>query len=294
MVEIRPSRKEDIFRQKEVWRSCFGDDERFIDLFYQTYYVPEETVVLLEEGQVASMAALLPMELRLPGGQHVQAGYVYALATDPAVQKKGFARHVLHYADFYLKELGRQCVILVPASPSLHRFFDTVDYRECFATRKVELLRTQLIPAHPKDTITPVEPAEYNRIRDSLLEGTFYVHYEENMIALQRDICRLSGPGADLYRITVDGVEGCAAVEYYQQDRVLVKELLLPPAQMSRAATQIARVVPVGHYHLRTPAFWEGLQGSYIQAFGMVKWYDPQQEQIWFREREGYLGFGFD
>ena len=294
MVEIRPSREADISRQKEIWRSCFGDDERFIDLFYQTYYVPKETVVLLDDGQMASMTALLPMELRLPNGERAQAGYVYALATDPALQKKGFARHVLRYADFYLKELGRQCVILVPASPSLHRFFDTVDYRECFATRKVELLRTQLVPAVAGDTIVSIEPAEYNRIRDTLLEGTFYVHYDEKMIALQRDICRLSGPGADLYRITVDGVEGCAAVEYYQRDRVLVKELLLPPAQMSRAATQISHMVPADHYHLRTPAFWEGLQGSYIQAFGMIKWYDSGQEQTWFQEREGYLGFGFD
>ena len=294
MIEIRQPKQEEVLRQKEVWQACFGDGEAFLDLVSQNYYGPKLTVVLLEVGQLSSMTVLLPMELRRPDGDRGQGGYVYALATDPAARKKGFARFVLRYADFYLKEQGKEAIFLVPASPSLHRFFQTAEYQECFATRKVELLRGQLSAPEAGDSIVPVGAETYNALRDTLLEGQFAIHYEDRLIRLQEDICRLSGPGAGLYRLEVGGVTGCAAVEYYQEDRILVKELLIPPAQMAGAAAQIAQVAPAGHYHLRTPSFWEGLPGSYIQAFGMMKWYDPAREKLWSREREGYLGLGFD
>ena len=86
------------------------------------------------------MAAMLPGAIELPDGTEVPVGYVYALATNPYMQGKGHARQLLRYADDFLQKRGDKAMVLVPASPSLHRFFEAVGMDECFATRKVEIL----------------------------------------------------------------------------------------------------------------------------------------------------------
>ena len=103
MIEIRPSRPGEEERQRELWRTAFGDEEEVIDCFYQCCYRSEDMLVLAEDGRICTMLALLPMELVAPAGQSASAWYVYALATDPDQRKKGFGRLLLHYADFYLR-----------------------------------------------------------------------------------------------------------------------------------------------------------------------------------------------
>ena len=60
------------------------------------------------------------------------------------MQGKGHARQLLRYADDFLQKRGDKAMVLVPASPSLHRFFEAVGMDECFATRKVEILTSAL------------------------------------------------------------------------------------------------------------------------------------------------------
>ncbi len=292
MIEIRPSRAAEVPAQKALWKTCFGDDGSFIDLFYGRYCRPEDVIVLLEDGNLRSMAAILPLGLHFPDGVTGRAGYIYALCTHPSSRKQGFIRELLNYADFYLKKSGMDCVTLVPAEASLHRFFGMLGFEECFSHRKAELERPMLPPPGENDSILPVEPEEYGRIRERLLKGRFHLSYQPSLLDFQRAFSRMFG--GDLYRLTVNGAEGCAVAEYFGSDRVLIKELLVPPESVAQAVAVLARALPASHYHQRTPALWEGLPGSSIQSFGMVKWYDPRLGRIWSRERHGYLGLGFD
>ena len=87
---------------------------------------------------------------------------------------------------------------------------------------------------------------------------------------------------------------GCAAIEYVQQRRLLVKELILSPENMGKAVEVIASQMEASRYHIRTPAFWDGLPGSYPQSFGMIKWYDQGLKNKWFNRQDAYLGLAFD
>jgi len=292
LIEIRPSTQAEIPAQKALWETCFGDASSFIDMFYENYCKPKDVLVLLEDGVLRSMAIILPMDIHFPDGTTGKAGYIYALSTDPSAQKKGYARELLNYVDFFLKKWGMDCAVLVPAEASLHRFFDIMGYRECFSNRKVEVASGMLPHPSESDTVTPVEPEEYGRIREHLLQERFHMAYDESLLSFQQASSRMFG--GSLYRIDVDGTQGCAVAEFFGSDRVLVKELLVAPEHTARAAALLARALPASYYHLRTPSFWQGVPGSYVQAFGMVKWYDPGLEQLWFLEREGYLGLGFD
>lgn len=292
MIEIRPSLPEEIPAQKALWQTCFGDDPAFIDLFYRICTSRLAVMVLLEDFVIRSMAAILPTALRLHDGKSCRAGYIYALCTDPASRSKGFVRSLLMETDLYLKKLGYDCVTLVPAEASLHRYFTQQGYEECFSNRMAEVAHAMLPQPGDGVAATPASPAEYGRIRENVLRGQFHIAYDEPSLAFQQAVSRFLG--GDLFRFTVNGAEGCAAADYFRPDRVLVRELLIAPEHLAAAAGLLAGALPAGYYHLRSPAFQEGVPGSYVQAFGMIKWYRPELRSLWFRERQGYLGLGFD
>ena len=69
--------------------------------------------------------------------------------------------------------------------------------------------------------------------------------YPEELIRYQQGhgaACR----GGGLYRLSVDGAEGCAAAEYTDGESVLFKELLLSPDKMGRGLAALERVLPRG------------------------------------------------
>lgn len=278
MIEIRPALPGETARQKELWKLAFGDDDKYIDYFYDHGDV-SQVLVLLEDGVVWTMAALYPLTLTMPGGRSAASAYIYALATHPDARKKGFGRFILNYVDFYLKEKGMDCVTIVPAEPSLYKFFATTGFNAGFSTRKVELLHSMVGKPAGDDALESVSPAEYDRVREEYLSGTLHVSYGEGLVGYQEGLSRMAGGG--LYRLTVDGTAGVCAAEYLDDDTVMVKELLIPPARMAGAAALLAAHMPAVRYHLRTPPFWEGISGSYLQAFAMVKWYDPALEKAW-------------
>ena len=292
MVEIRPSKAEELEEQKRLWKAAFGDDEAYIDLFYNTCARPEDVLILSEDGQLCSMAALLPLEIALPGGGKLTSSYVYALATDPHARKQGYGRALLQYAELYLREQGVDCITVVPAEAGLFKFFETVGFTECFSNRRAELLERMAPPLPAKSSLEPVDAAAYGALRERLLSGTFHARYGEKLLAFQEGASRLSGAG--LYRIVMEDREGCAAAEYTGDRSLAIKELLISPALLEGAVSLIKENLPADRYFVRTPALWDGLPGSYIQPFAMVKWLREDLRQAWGEERSGYFGLGFD
>ena len=53
MWNIRTSVPEDIPAQRQLWKLAFGDEDAYIDNFYQTYYRPERVLVLFDDISLA-------------------------------------------------------------------------------------------------------------------------------------------------------------------------------------------------------------------------------------------------
>lgn len=293
MIEMRLALPEEENSQKTLWKLAFGDDDDYIDYFFQQKErVGAEMLVLLENGVLFSMVALFPVTLTLPEGETVSSSYIYALATHPEAQGRGYCHHLLAYVDAYLKGKGIASVTIVPAEASLHRFFGTNGFRECFGTRKVELLRYMAKDVDPQASLSPVTHQDYNQLREQRLADSFHVSYSDEMIAYQAGLCRMAD--SQLYQITIGAEQGCVAAEYLNEDTLLVKELLMAPHLLEQAASLVMKTLPAIRYHLRTPATWDGIPGGYLQGFAMMKWYRPELETAWHRERKAYMGLGFD
>ena len=186
MITIRTAAPEELPQLRDLWRKCFGDPGAYVDIFFQKFCSIDQVLVVDDDGEVGSMAAMLPGAIQLPDGTEVPVGYVYALATNPYMQGKGHARQLLRYADDFLQKRGDKAMVLVPASPSLHRFFEAVGMDECFATRKVEILTSALSGDTGGGVMTPVSPREYNEIREGYLKNTFHMTYTDQMISFQQ------------------------------------------------------------------------------------------------------------
>lgn len=292
MIEMRPSKPEELAAERELWKVAFGDGEAEIDAFFARCAGPEDMLVLLEDGVVRSMLALLPMSILLPDGSSASSAYIYALATAPEERKKGFGRQLLRYADFYLQERGVDCVTVVPAEAGLHKFFATVDFAECFTTRKLELMESAAGRPGAGDCAERIGAHEYNLMRERLLAGTFHTRYSDALIAYQEEMACRSGGG--LYSIKVGSAVGVAAAECTGRDGVVLKELLIAPEAQAGAVACIAAARKADRYFIRTPALWEGLPGSYPQTFAMVKWYQEAKRRVWSAETAGYFGLAFD
>ena len=68
MLEMRPGRPEEVLAQKALWKAAFGDEDRYIDWFYECCGASADVLEVVVEGRLASMLALLPQTLTLPGG----------------------------------------------------------------------------------------------------------------------------------------------------------------------------------------------------------------------------------
>ncbi len=292
MVEMRTSRPDEMPQLKGLWKKAFGDGERYIDWFFDCCYESERFLVVVEDGAVVSMLCLLPLEVRAPDGDIASSRYVYALATDPDCRKQGYGRQLLNYTDHFLQGTEIDCLTVVPAEPSLHRFFGTTGFSPCFSTRKLELMDNMVEEPVEGDSITPIDTQEYSDIRCDQLKDLKRVSYPDFLVKYQKGLAEMSG--GNLFRIEVDGVVGCAAVEFIDEESVLMKELVIAPKCMSRAVAQIAKKFPARRYHVRTPASWDGISGSYTQPFGMLKWYNPYKKKEWMDVIYGYMGLGFD
>lgn len=291
MIQIKPATPADTADIHALWHKGFGDEAAFVDSFYRRCCPLEHTFLLREDGALCSMIAAPAVDVKLPDGTTAKSAYLYALTTDPACRSKGFGQMILKYVDFYLTEHGLDCVVLVPAEPSLFQFFHTAGFDRAFSISEIELPAGQVALPPEGVSLRPAHAAEYNRVREARLEGSFHVACRDELVEFQRSMSRDSG--GDLYLLDLPHGQGCAAVERVETG-LMVKELLADERDLAAGVSLLAQAQLAPRYFVRYPIFLEGLTGDYGQAFGVIKWYDQELAARWGEERRGYLGLAFD
>lgn len=285
MRRARPGEEKDV---AALWAKVYGDDGGFLEQFYALCAPFEDVMVLEEDGMIRTILTAPRVTVRCPDGSERKAGYMYALASEPAIRNRGFGRDMMRFGVRCLREEGTECAVLVPAEPSLFRFFDGLGYVPAFSHLRREFSPEELPAPRTEDSIAPARPGEYNALRRKWLEGRLYMDCPDAMVAFQQYLSRESG--GDIYRLELPGGPGCAAVEVYDGVPV-IKELLCKEADISAAAALLAGRHPAERYVLRLPP-WSGVAGERV-IWGAVLWLgdDPRPQSA---EEDGYLGLALD
>lgn len=277
MIEIHHAREREIEAAKSLWADAFGDGSAFQEEFYRLC-CPGGPLVLTQDGEPRSMLALPEQALILADGRRLRAGYVYALATRPDCRGQGFAAMLLETAAGLAHNRGFDCLLTVPARPSLFDFFAGCGFRPGFYCRE-ETFAPKEAPA------VPTTPAEYAELREGLLAGTAHTAYTSGQLTFQQLLC--PHPGSGLYRLELAHGPGCAAVENWPGDPV-VKELLCRPEDVEQGAAACAALCgrPV---RARVPA---GAAGG--RPFAAIRWLEGTPASIRKTALDGWLGLAFD
>lgn len=289
MIELRRARDGEKGAVSALWAKVFGDDGGFLEQFYRRCAPFDRVMVLWEDGRLRTILTAPLTEVRCPNGKSLKAGYMYALASEPAIRNRGFGRDMMRYGEVCLKGQGADCAVLVPAEPSLFRFFDSLDYVPAFSHIRREVTAADCPEVQPGDSLRPAGAEEYNELRRDWLGGRLYVDCSDDMVEFQRWLARESG--GDLYRLELPGGTGCAVVELYE-DGPVIKELLCEPADVDRAMALLCAQHLAERYVFRLPA-WSG-QGGERVLWGAVRWLYDHPSPWWPEGTDGYLGIALD
>ncbi len=276
MLELHQARPEELPQAEALWTQVFDDGPALQRAFYALTRLPGP-LVLTEDGQVQAMLALPEVTLTFPDGWRVKGGYVYALATRPEARGWGYAGQLLSYACEVLRNRRADCILTVPAQPSLFSFFAKNDFAPAFYHRRVEA-RPAAAPARS------ISPEAYDALRESLLTGTTHVVQDPGQMEFQRRLC--PHPGSGLYRLELAHGPGCAAVECWPGAPV-VKELLCHPLDEAQGAAAAAALC-AAPAQVRLPG------GPEDTPFGAIRWLYAAPPSRWQRSPQGYLGLAFD
>lgn len=151
----------DIPALKGLWSQCFGDPEPLINGFFAAGFSPEHCRCLKTQGEVA--AALYWFDAWQGKGR---LAYVYAVATAPVFQGRGFCRALMEDTHRLLKEAGYAGAMLVPGGPGLFAMYESMGYQPFGGIREFTCL-----PAEKPLALERITPAQYAQKRRALMQS---------------------------------------------------------------------------------------------------------------------------
>lgn len=143
---------------RTLWTECFGNEENWIDVFFQTAFDPTHVCCLTRRGQLA--AALCWMDTYCQGRP---LAYLYAIATAPAHRRQGLCRELMGKAHDHLARQGYAGAILVPGDEGLRQMYGKMNYVNFGGIRRFSAKAGEPIP------IRRLSPEEYTALRREYL-----------------------------------------------------------------------------------------------------------------------------
>lgn len=258
---IRFAENSDIDSLKRLWKSCFGDDDYYIDFFFENRFEPNECLTAFCGRELAGMLFLLPITA-VCGEKKYSARYIYAVCTEPQFRSRSVSTRLLEYAHEYMKKSGVAMSLLVPAEPSLFEYYKKRGFETEFFCREIKIKAEKGDFPFKEANL----PELFERRNALFSDSSLYMMWDRKALGFQQRECELSG-GKTLL------LENGYAVCFPFEDKVLVKEYGFPAldrAILAAAAYYFGKETAV----VRLSAA-EGESGS--RPFAMTKWYDSER-----------------
>ena len=158
---------------KKLWQEAFGDEQAYIDCFYDTAFSPDRCRCVTVEDQLAG--GLYWLDCRC---HDVPMAYLYAVATDKKFRNQGICHALMEDTHRLLKELGYAGAILVPGEESLFKFYAAMGYETCGGMIQFTCKAEDPIP------LQEISAMEYAQLRRERLPAGGVIQEGENLAFL--------------------------------------------------------------------------------------------------------------
>ena len=241
MIEFSTAERINPASLKSLWHDSFSEDYQSINLFFNSMYLLENTLIAFNGDTLVSALYLLPGKISTGNGQYSSIYYIFAAATNPYFRRRGIMRELLAYAAESAHNRGKSALCLLPGEESLYKYYERCGFRKYFTARKVIL--------------SYKEPIQYN------IE---YGVTAENLFSFREKILKDS-PGNILfpsehmtfalkYQDYISMDRGYAIISDVNKDRCIVSEFLTTPDCFELLFSKICEFYPARSYELYTPA----------------------------------------
>lgn len=147
--------KKDFYR---LWKICFADSDAFCDWFFGARFLPEYSVCLEAEGEIASCMQAYPFDFWVRG-KAIPGAMLCGVSTHPEQRKKGFMGKIFRYEMQLLRQKG--CLI-APHTPAVLESYFSFGH---FPVADAAYLSSRCVPAFPRpaQVISP-ESAQWEQL----------------------------------------------------------------------------------------------------------------------------------
>lgn len=190
----------DIPKLRILWKQVFGDSDSFLDIFFDTAFSEKRCLFIPDEyGNPVSALYILDC---IYG--NVKAAYIYAVATDEKMRGRGLGALLMKDAEKYLRDLGYDAVLLVPASAGFRVYYEKIGYSTVTFVDVIEVSSAK----KPTELII-IDKDEYSVLRRQYLPENAVFHEDASMEFLSRQARLCKGDDFLLaYQIEKDGLFG--------------------------------------------------------------------------------------
>lgn len=120
MATVQKASPQQIGHVMAMWEECFGESQKYMDLYFGQKYLPGNCYVCMEGDKMVSSLQVLPYGMRIRG-MDCESGYLSGVATGKSHQKKGYMSLLMKETLNDMKKRGWEMATLIPAS---HWLFD--------------------------------------------------------------------------------------------------------------------------------------------------------------------------
>ena len=114
-----------------LWNSCFGDGEKYVYPFLDTFLTKDNVYVCEKEGKIVSVVYSLDCEI---DGRPAQ--YFYAVATDEKFRRHGLAKKEIEFLIDYKQKEGSEIFLLTPSNEKNRNYYKTLGFEDSFFCEK--------------------------------------------------------------------------------------------------------------------------------------------------------------
>ncbi len=253
---------------RNILKVCFNEKDEAIDLLFKEKFNENNTVVCIEDGKIVSAAYIFDNYI-VYNKKKLPSCYMYAVATLPEYQGKGFMRKLLKYAEDISKENGKFFSTLYPATTSLYDFYEKLGYKYFFKTSILEVddykLKNILDNSVDNKEKKTINFSYIFNLRENFYKQSGQAFWDESTI---RYACKAN----NIYGGTTIISGRSYAICRREKDSVIVVDSAILPEDAKSIIKSIKDKYNAKKYQFRLPVGMQlfGVSGKDI-PFGMIK-----------------------
>lgn len=116
---------------RQMWKTCFGDTDEYIDLYFTQKYKDENTLIYIVDDIPVASLQMLPYTITFYG-KEISFYYLMGLCTLPEYRERGYMAELINKSHEVMKDRDIPLSILVPAEDWLFGFYKKFGYEQVF------------------------------------------------------------------------------------------------------------------------------------------------------------------